>query len=53
MLPHPPRPVLRASRRARIALIGQAPGARVHESGVPWQDASGEHLREWLGVSED
>jgi uracil-DNA glycosylase len=53
MLPHPPRPVLRASRRARIALIGQAPGARVHESGIPWQDASGEHLREWLGVSED
>lgn len=52
MLPHPPRPVLRASRRARIVLIGQAPGARVHETGVPWQDESGQHLREWLDVSE-
>jgi uracil-DNA glycosylase len=51
MLPHPPRPVLRAGRRARIVLIGQAPGARVHETGVPWQDDSGQHLRDWLGVS--
>lgn len=51
-LPHPPRPVLRASRRARILLIGQAPGARVHQTGVPWQDESGRHLREWLDVDE-
>jgi uracil-DNA glycosylase len=50
-LGHPPRPVLRVGPCARIALIGQAPGAKVHESGVPWQDRSGEHLLEWLGVS--
>jgi uracil-DNA glycosylase len=49
-LQHPPRPVLRVDRRARIVIIGQAPGARVHESGVPWQDASGQHLQEWLQV---
>jgi uracil-DNA glycosylase len=49
-LPHPPRPVLRLGRGARIAIIGQAPGAKVHESGVPWQDDSGDHLREWLRV---
>lgn len=52
-LPHPPRPVLRAAPAARIVLIGQAPGARVHESGVPWHDESGRHLRAWLGVTED
>ncbi|MEZ4360083.1 MAG: uracil-DNA glycosylase family protein [Kofleriaceae bacterium] len=49
-LPHPPRPVLRLAAGARVAIIGQAPGAKVHASGVPWQDASGDHLREWLGV---
>jgi len=49
-LPHPPRPVFRLGRGARIVIIGQAPGAKVHESGVPWQDDSGEHLREWLRV---
>jgi len=50
-LPHAPRPVLHARRGARVAVIGQAPGARVHESGIAWQDASGQHLCEWLGVS--
>lgn len=49
-LPHGPRPVLQLSRRARVLLVGQAPGAKVHASGVPWDDASGDHLREWLGV---
>lgn len=49
-LPHAPRPVFRVSRGARIVLIGQAPGAKVHASGVPWQDDSGEHLREWLRI---
>ena len=49
-LAHAPRPVLRVGGRARIVIIGQAPGARVHESGVPWDDDSGDHLREWLGV---
>lgn len=45
-----PRPVLRLSRRSRVLVIGQAPGSRVHASGVPWDDRSGEHLLEWLGV---
>ncbi|KVE24235.1 uracil-DNA glycosylase [Burkholderia singularis] len=49
-LPLGPRPVLRARRDARILIVGQAPGARVHASGVPWDDASGKRLREWLGV---
>ncbi len=51
-LPHGPRPVLQAHPSARLLIIGQAPGARVHESGVPWQDASGKQLRAWLGVDE-
>lgn len=51
-LPHEPRPVVRADARARILIAGQAPGRRVHESGIPWQDASGVRLRQWLGVDE-
>ena len=50
-LPCGPRPVLQVGAGARVAIIGQAPGSRVHESGIPWDDASGEHLREWLDVS--
>ncbi len=49
-LPLGPRPVLQADARARILVIGQAPGARVHASGIPWDDASGERLREWMGI---
>lgn len=49
-LPLGPRPVLSAHRDARLLVIGQAPGRRVHESGVPWDDPSGARLREWLGV---
>jgi uracil-DNA glycosylase len=49
-LPHPPRPVVTAAPSSRIVLIGQAPGAKVHESGVAWDDDSGVHLREWLDV---
>lgn len=45
-----PRPVLRLVRQSRVIVIGQAPGSRVHASGVPWDDASGDHLRAWLGV---
>lgn len=45
-----PRPVLRLSTKSRILVIGQAPGSKVHASGVPWDDPSGDHLREWLGV---
>jgi len=47
-LPLGPRPVLRASRSARILIIGQAPGTKVHESGIPWNDASGKRLRDWM-----
>lgn len=50
-LPLGPRPVIQAGRGARVLLIGHAPGRLVHESGVPWDDASGERLRAWLGLS--
>jgi len=53
-LPLGPRPVVRASDpRARVMIIGQAPGTKVHASGVPWDDASGKRLREWLGVTPE
>ncbi|WP_434626930.1 uracil-DNA glycosylase family protein [Chromobacterium sp. CV08] len=52
-LPCGPRPVLRAAASSRILLAGQAPGRKVHESGVPWDDASGKRLREWLSVDAD
>jgi len=47
-LPLGPRPVLRASSTARLLIVGQAPGTRVHASGVPWDDPSGDRLRQWL-----
>ncbi len=50
--PHDPRPVLRVDPEARIAIIGQAPGVRVHETGLPFTDPSGVRLRQWLGVDE-
>lgn len=50
-LPYLPRPVMTASQRSKIVIIGQAPGSKVHQSGVPWQDQSGNLLRAWLGVS--
>jgi uracil-DNA glycosylase len=49
-LPHEPRPVAVLSDKARILIAGQAPGLRVHESGLPFNDASGDRLRDWLGV---
>jgi uracil-DNA glycosylase len=49
-LPLGPRPVLQAAATARILIVGQAPGVRVHRSGVPWNDLSGQRLREWMGV---
>ncbi len=52
-LPLGPRPVLRASPSARLLIIGQAPGTKVHESGVPWNDPSGDRLREWLAMERD
>lgn len=52
-LPHDPRPVTSWHPDSRILIIGQAPGRLVHESGVPWQDASGRLLRSWLSCSDD
>jgi uracil-DNA glycosylase len=52
-LPLGPRPVLRASPTARLLIIGQAPGTRVHATGIPWNDRSGDRLRHWLGVDRD
>ena len=52
-MPHGPRPVLQVSPEARILIAGQAPGRKVHESGVPFDDASGDRLRDWLGVSKE
>lgn len=52
-LPLGPRPVLQMHPRARILIAGQAPGRRVHESGVPFDDPSGERLRDWLGVTRE
>lgn len=48
-----PRPIVAAHEDARILIIGQAPGKRVHESGIPWDDPSGDRLREWLGISKE
>lgn len=52
-LPHEPRPVLRVSRTARLAIAGQAPGTRVHASGTPFTDPSGDRLRDWMAVTPD
>ena len=52
VLPHGPRPVLQVATRARVLIVGQAPGRRVHDTGIPFQDPSGVRLREWLGVDE-
>ena len=52
-LPMGPRPILQAAVSARILIAGQAPGRKVHESGVPFDDASGDRLRLWLGMSQD
>jgi len=49
-LPHKPRPVLRPSATARLLVASQAPGVRVHESGIPFNDPSGERLRAWMGI---
>ena len=52
-LPHEPRPVVRVSTATRLLICGQAPGRRVHESGLPFDDPSGDRLRGWLGVDRD
>jgi uracil-DNA glycosylase len=52
-LPQGPRPVLQAHAQARILIAGQAPGSKVHHSGVPFDDASGERLRQWMGIDRE
>lgn len=52
-LPLGPRPILTAHTDAKIVIIGQAPGTKVHASGIPWDDASGKQLRKWLGVTDE
>ncbi|MCB9737719.1 MAG: uracil-DNA glycosylase family protein [Deltaproteobacteria bacterium] len=52
-LPLGPRPVVRAHPAARVLIVGQAPGTRVHASGIPWDDPSGDRLRAWLEVDRD
>ena len=53
VLPLGPRPVLRAKASARLLIVGQAPGARVHETGIPWNDPSGDRLRAWMRVERE
>ena len=50
VLPHTPRPVVRVFPETRLLICGQAPGRRVHESGLPFTDPSGDRLRDWMGV---
>ncbi|HEX9790332.1 MAG TPA: uracil-DNA glycosylase family protein [Kiloniellales bacterium] len=52
-LPLGPRPIVRAGSTAKLLIIGQAPGTRVHETGIPWNDRSGDRLRAWLAVDKD
>ena len=52
-LPLGPRPVVQFSPHSRILIIGQAPGTKVHASGVPWDDDSGDRLRDWLGIDKE
>lgn len=52
-LPLGPRPVVTFSTDSKIVIIGQAPGTKVHASGIPWDDASGKQLRNWLGVTNE
>ncbi len=52
-LPSGPRPVLQIDSQARILIAGQAPGRRVHESGIPFDDPSGKRLRDWMGIDSD
>ena len=52
-LPLGPRPVLRAKASARLMIVGQAPGTKVHESGIPWNDPSGDRLRDWMALRRE
>jgi uracil-DNA glycosylase len=52
-LPLGPRPVIQVSRTARLLIIGQAPGTKVHATGIPWNDPSGDRLRRWLNMDRE
>ena len=52
-LPLGPRPVIRAAAGARILVIGQAPGTKVHRTGIPFNDPSGDRLRDWMGIDRE
>jgi uracil-DNA glycosylase len=52
-LPLGPRPIIRVSRTARLLIIGQAPGTKVHATGIPWNDPSGDRLRRWLNMDRE
>ena len=52
-LPNKPKPIIQASSQSKILIIGQAPGQKVQDSGIPWDDLSGNELRRWLGVSKE
>jgi uracil-DNA glycosylase len=51
--PHTPRPTLYVAPTARLLIIGQAPGSQVHATGIPWNDRSGDRLRDWTGLDRD
>ncbi len=53
VLPLGPRPVIQMSEASRILVVGQAPGRRVHETGLPFNDPSGDRLRQWMGITRD
>ena len=52
-LPLGPRPIVQLDRHAKILVVGQAPGRKVHESGIPFDDASGDRLRDWMGIGRE
>lgn len=52
-LPHEPRPVVQLSESSRILIVGQAPGRKVHETGIPFNDPSGDRLRQWMGIERE
>src|SRR5690554_2688753 len=52
-LPLGPNPIVGASEKSLISIVGQAPGIRVHKTSIPWNDPSGNNLRDWLGVTRD
>lgn len=52
-LPFQPKPILSFETQARLMIVGQAPGTKAHGSGIPWDDASGDRLRDWLGVTKE